>query len=189
MPQAVSGPAAPPTCLRGAAIAPGCRTLPPLRRRMVQVDKPSSVARAARRKQPPPSPGTRTAPDHLGRVPEALAQRCKPQTLRERIASPHDRPPPARMQSGHDRAGPCAGGGPSGPIRPRSPHARPLCPGVALPQGATGPAPHQPPSARPPPPTAPAVAPRGAGVPGLRRGAAPWRAALPLGPTPPRPGP
>src|SRR4029453_10227145 len=40
MPQAVSGPAEPPTRLRGASIEPGCRTLPQLLRRMVKVGYP-----------------------------------------------------------------------------------------------------------------------------------------------------
>src|SRR4030095_9679396 len=56
MPHAVSGPADPPTRLRGASIEPGCRTLPPLLRRMVKVQAPSSIDREALLTQPPQSP-------------------------------------------------------------------------------------------------------------------------------------
>src|SRR4029450_1379885 len=112
--RAVLAPAEPPTRLRGASIEPGCRTLPQLLRRLVKVQAPSSIDREALLKQPPQSPGTITEPDHLGRVPDALAKRFKPQTLLERIDSTQDRHQPALMQSGNDLAGPCAGGAQGG---------------------------------------------------------------------------
>src|SRR5918911_5217240 len=73
MPQAVPCPREPPACLGGASIEPGGRTLPEVLRGVVKVQDARGIERKALVKQAPqPSPPI-TEPDHLGRVPEALA--------------------------------------------------------------------------------------------------------------------
>jgi len=108
MPQTVPGPAKPPPRLGGAAIKPSRRTLPQLLHRVVKVQDPAGIGHEALLKQPPQAPGSITEPDHLGRVPDALAQRFEPQTLLERLDIPEDGYQPALMQPGHELAGPGA---------------------------------------------------------------------------------
>jgi hypothetical protein len=51
-------------------------------------------------KQAPQPSATITEPDHLGRVPEALAQRFEPETRREGVEIPQDGHEPALRQPG-----------------------------------------------------------------------------------------
>ena len=92
MPQAVPCPGEPPARLGGASIEPGGRTLPEVLRCVVKVQDARGRGRKTLIKQAPQPPAAITEPDHLGRVPDALAQRFEPETRLEGIDIPKTAP-------------------------------------------------------------------------------------------------
>src|SRR5260370_41238422 len=73
MPQTVSGPAKPPPRLRGTAVQPGRRPLPPRLPGGGKNQNAHGVGRAAPPPQPPTPPTAITPPDHLARPSDGPA--------------------------------------------------------------------------------------------------------------------
>jgi hypothetical protein len=94
--------------LRGTAVEPGGSTLPQVLRRVVQVPNARGRGRELLLEQAPHPPSTSAAPDHLGRGPDALAQRFEPETRLEGIDIPHDGHEPALRQPRAHLPGPRA---------------------------------------------------------------------------------
>src|SRR5712691_9315287 len=105
---AVPCPDEPPTRIARASIQPGGCPLPQLLHRVVKIQNPYGMASEARLKQPPHPSAPITEPDDLRRMPDALAQRFKPQTLLERREITENGHQPALMQARHELPGPGA---------------------------------------------------------------------------------
>src|SRR3954447_1289854 len=100
MAQAVPCPSDPSVCLGGASIAPGGCTLPEVLRRVVKGQDACRSPSTTLVKQAPHPSAPITEPDDLGSVPEALAQRCEPETRLEGFGIPYDGHEPTLRQPG-----------------------------------------------------------------------------------------